>query len=240
MKFLILQHLAIEGPALIGEMLEQAGHSMQSIELWHQTPQPDALQQVDGLIIMGGPMSADDEHASIGICLSIIRQAMSSNLPILGICLGAQLMAKAAGAGIESSPVRELGWHPVYPTDAANDDPLFGSLAKNGLRVFQWHGETFTLPDSATLLASHPDVPHQAFRLEKGQYGLQFHIEVDMPIIEKWIAAGEREREYLGSSGLAQIRLDAPAYLAAMQAFCRRMIQAWLAVLHTGDSTTVR
>jgi GMP synthase-like glutamine amidotransferase len=112
------------------------------------------------------------------------------------------------------------------------DDPLFRAM-DDGLMVFQWHGETFTLPDAATLLAMHHDVPHQAFRVGSNQYGLQFHIEVDETVIEAWIAAGESECSELGEAGVATIRAQSPGYLPAAHAFCRALVISWLRLCDT-------
>ena len=106
-------------------------------------------------------------------------------------------------------------------------DPLFSPLPEAGLCVFQWHGETFSLPEEGQLLAHHPNVPGQAFRLGSCQYGLQFHVEVDAPKIESWIEAGDSERKQLGIEGLADIR-DHLDRLAPMHAFCTTLMQAWL------------
>ncbi len=229
MNLLVLQHLPIEGPALIGEILEEAGHQLTTIELWHTQPGDHIPDDCDGLIIMGGPQSASDTHLeTIAACLHLVRQAIERQMPMLGICLGAQLMARAAGASIMPSPVRELGWYPVYPVDS-DHDPLFGHLDRRGLYVFQWHGETFSMPETATWLLGHPDVKHQAFRLGRGQYGLQFHIEVDADTIAAWIDAGDSERRHLGEQGLRRLHEDSTRHLEAARNFCRNMITAWIA-----------
>ena len=150
---------------------------------------------------------------------------------MLGICLGAQLIARAAGGSVSSSPLRELGWCPVFPTPASSTDPLFSSLPEAGLSVFQWHGETFSLPDGSSLIATHPDVPSQAFRLGKAQYGVQFHVEVDAPLITQWIANGESERAHLGASGIEELNHATPTHLETMRDFCRQMTHNWLALL---------
>ena len=138
-----------------------------------------------------------------------------------------RLLAQAAGGRITRAPVWELGWFPVFPTPASGADPLFSPLPETGLCVFQWHGETFSLPDRGQLLAHHPNVPSQAFRLGSCQYGLQFHMEIDAPKIESWIEAGDSERRQLGREGIAAIR-DNIGRLAPMHAFCASLMQAWL------------
>jgi GMP synthase (glutamine-hydrolysing) len=231
MNFLVLQHLRIEPTAIIGKIIEEAGHHIELVRMDRDESVPQSLSGFDGVVVMGGPMSANDTHLSfVTDEIELLKEAIKIDLPVLGICLGAQLLARAAGAEIVTSPVRELGWYPLQRTRDSADDPIFQALDDDGLMVFQWHGETFTLPDSATLVATHTDVPQQAFRIGSSQYGLQFHIEVDRPIIESWIEAGESERTALGEAGIAAIRAQSPDYIPAAHAFCRQMIMAWLAL----------
>ncbi len=230
-RFLVLQHLDIEPPLLIGDTLEQLGGCL-SVARPDQGEALPAVSDVDGVIIMGGPQSANDNSDYIQAELVWLKDAIATGMPMLGVCLGAQLMAKAAGAEIVAAPVRELGWFPVYRTAYSDEDPLFGSMP-DGMRVFQWHGETFTRIDAMQLVATHPDVPAQAFRLGCGQYGLQFHVEINAAIIDQWIASGESEREHLGIDGIRQLHSDTPLHLEAMQQFCRQMVQHWLGVIRS-------
>lgn len=225
MHFLVIQHLDIEPPALIGEVIRAAGHNLTTIHLDQGEQLPASLADFNGCIIMGGPQSANDQSAYIQAELAWVKEAIAAELPMLGICLGAQIMARSAGADITPSPARELGWFPVYHT--VESDPLFAAMPE-GMAVFQWHGETFSLTDAMTLIATHPQVPAQAFRLGKAQYGLQFHVEVSEAIIEMWIAHGESEREALGIEGISLLHRETSLYLAAMQQFCRAMVGNWL------------
>ena len=230
MRFLVLQHLDIEPPAVIADCLLGAGHMLETVHIYQNNTIPDILKGYAGLIIMGGPMSANDGLPFIRQEIALSQQAIAQDMPVLGICLGAQLLAKAAGAEIVPSPERELGWYPLRTTPDGETDALFSSLPAAGLDVFQWHGETFSLPRNATLLASCPKVPNQAFRLGIRQYGLQFHVEVDEAIIGKWITAGDSECQHLGMDGITDLRAATPRYLDAMRTFCRRMTRAWLAL----------
>jgi len=242
MRFLVLQHLEIEPPALIGDCLRKEGHTLETVHIHKRDTIPDDLTGYTGLIVMGGPMSANDVSAnndlpSIKEEINLLRQAIAQDFPVLGICLGAQLLAKAAGAKILPSPERELGWYRLLSTPDGKTDILFSSLPAEGLDVFQWHGETFLLPQGAKLLASCPKVPNQAFRLGSCQYGLQFHVEVDMPIIHKWIDAGENERTHLGKNGIRNILLETPQHLSAMQSFCSVLCRNWLVLSKKGSFT---
>jgi len=227
MHFLVIQHLDIEPPALIGEVFRAAGHNLTTIHLDQGEQLPASLADFNGCIIMGGPQSANDQSSYIRAELAWVKQALAEELPMLGICLGAQIMARAAGAQIIPSPVRELGWFPVYHTVESEGDALFAAMPE-GLAVFQWHGETFSLTDAMKLVASHPQVPAQAFRLGRGQYGLQFHVEVDESIIEAWIAHGESECKTLGIEGISLLHRETSLYLESMQHYCRDMVSSWL------------
>ncbi|GAV19478.1 GMP synthase (glutamine-hydrolysing) [Mariprofundus micogutta] len=232
MNFLILQHLDIEPPALIGESIEAVGHHLTTLNLDQGDALPASDSDYDGLIIMGGPQSANDNSDYIRAELNWINTAISKGTPLLGICLGAQIIAKAAGAEVVDSPVRELGWFPVYHTNEGENDPLFKEMP-DGMAVFQWHGETFSFTDEMTPVVTHPEVPAQAFRLNKAQYGLQFHVEVTEAIIETWIAHGESERNHLGIGGIQLLHKDTALYLETMQQFCRQMVSNWLTEIST-------
>ena len=225
---LILQQLECEPPALLQDIFIEQGWRCHSIMTQTQAL-PRKLDEFSGLVVMGGPQSARDHHLpQIAQQIALLQQAIDRDFPVLGICLGAQLLAHAAGSDILISPLRELGWFPIYPTNHAGDDPLFCTLPANGLNIFQWHGETFNLPADAKLLATSPDVCHQAFRIGSSQYGLQFHIEVNETIIRTWIDMGESERNHLGKEGLESIFANCPQHLPIMYGFCRKLATAWL------------
>jgi len=231
MQTLVLQHLEIEPPALITDIIYKTGHNIDTVRLWLNETVPDELNRWDGIIIMGGPQSANDAlPAYIRDEIALLKEAIKADFPVLGICLGAQLLARAAGATITSSPVRELGWYPVYPTGQATKEPLFRHMDAEQM-VFQWHGETFSLPENASLLATHPDVPNQAFRIGTCQYGLQFHFEVDRTLIRQWVNAGVSERKHLGSRGVQAMMDATDRYLPSMHRFCTQAIHAWLGLI---------
>jgi len=232
LHFLVLQHLDIESPALIADVLKVAGHQLTTLHLYRGDTLPTAMAGIDGVIIMGGPGSANDPTTQMQQELEWVKAAMANGMPMLGVCLGAQVMAKAAGASIIASPVRELGWFPIMRTGEAAHDPLFCSMP-DALPVFQWHGETFTITDAMHLVATNPQVPAQAFRLARVQYGLQFHVEVDASVIASWIAYGASERTALGHEGIALLHKDTARYLDAMRDYCQRLVRVWLEDMET-------
>ncbi len=144
-----------------------------------------------GLIVLGGPMSAAQtaQYPFLADEVRSLRRMMALNKPVLGICLGAQLMARALGARTYRNHVKEIGWHDVELLPAAQNDPLFSGIP-NPMPVFQWHGDTFDLPLGVEHLARSPLCEHQAFRFGNA-WAVQFHAEITAEIIEQWLTAEE-------------------------------------------------
>jgi len=228
---LILQQVEHEPAALIEEALNDAG--IETVTMMTQIDAvPVALRNYSGLVIMGGFMSGNDTHLEyISKQIQLLEWCIKWNFPVLGICLGAQLLARAAGADIYQAPIKEIGWFPLHPTFMVHEDPLFKDLLATGIHVLQWHGETYSLPYEARLLATCPDVLGQAFRLGSCQYGLQFHTEITMELIEEWIDKGEAEKEFLGEDGISQLLYRSAIYLPVARAYCRTMVNAWARML---------
>ncbi len=182
----VIRHVPFEGLGLIEPVL----HSHDLAIRWHEIGDAlteDQLCASDALILMGGPMSVNDPDPWVAAELDLILRAMGRGIPILGVCLGAQLIAKALGARVYRNPVKEIGWFQTYWTEAGRRDPVFGDLA-DGINIFQWHGETFDVPRGAEWLAYTKTCTHQAFRAGQNVYGIQFHPEVTPEIIEDWVA----------------------------------------------------
>src|SRR5262249_26269785 len=147
---------------------------------------PRDVSDLQGLVVMGGPMSVNDGNKYPFLLpeIQLIEKVLNEKKPVLGVCLGAQLIAKALGCRVYPNKHRELGWHPIELTKHAAVDPLFGVLPKK-LNVFHWHGETFDLPSGATLLARSKLCENQAFRWGDNAYGLQFHVEVTPTMVSE-------------------------------------------------------
>ncbi|RJQ81293.1 MAG: amidotransferase [Desulfobacteraceae bacterium] len=169
------QHVPFEGLGSIEPWLAAAGFEITSTRFFESAVLPD-LNEIDLLVVMGGPMSVNDEAELPWLVQEkrFIHQAIEAGRPVLGICLGAQLIASAMGAGVYRNPVKEIGWLPIQGL-AANDTAVFSFPATE--KVFHWHGETFDLPAGAVRLAKSAGCENQAFQLGRSVIGLQFHLE---------------------------------------------------------------
>lgn len=170
-----LQHVHFEGLGSIEPWLVSQGYTITCTQLYQSTNFPDPIE-IDLLIIMGGPMSVNDEaeHTWLEPEKLFIKQCIERNIPTLGICLGAQLIADVMGANIYLNPEKEIGWFPVTATDRPHHGTF--SFPQETL-VFHWHGETFNLPDNAVNLAESECCSNQAFQIGDNIIGLQFHLE---------------------------------------------------------------
>ncbi len=174
----VLMHVPFEGPGAIGDIAESRGAHLQTHHLYAGDPLPH-VDAIENLVVMGGPMGAldDTQHPWLADVRDLLTTLIAKGTPVLGVCLGAQLLAAACGARVYCGPHLEIGAGSVTLTDAAATDPLFKVVTGTQLDVFHWHGDTFDLPDGATLLASSDQYPNQAFRIANA-WGLQFHVEL--------------------------------------------------------------
>lgn len=184
----VFQHVAREDLGTFAEVLAAHGFHADYVRLFAGDPFPDDWSTAAALIFLGGPMSANDEsrYTYLAEEKAIIRAALERQMPTLGVCLGAQLLAAAAGSRVFPGVRPEIGWAPVSLTMEGRQDPMLSTLAQPAA-VFHWHGETFDLPHGAMRLAFSALTVNQAFRLGQTAYGLQFHLEVDAPMIESWL-----------------------------------------------------
>lgn len=187
MRVLAFRHGPFEHLGWIGDTLEEHEVGCDYIDLYRASGADLPLANADALILMGGTMSANDDLPYIHRELLAIQQAIAAAKPVLGVCLGAQLIAKALGAKVYKNAVKEIGWAPVTFTAAAQRDPLFRGL-RDSETIFHWHSETFDLPEGAHLLASSEACCNQAFRAGDLVYGLQFHLEASPAMIAQWCA----------------------------------------------------
>lgn len=211
MRVLVLQHHPDEGPGTLGDFLRDQGAELVFSHTWQGDDPPLNPNGFDALVSMGGPMNVYEEnkHPWLKAENRLLTLAARAGLPIMGVCLGAQLIAKALGAGVAGSPQKELGWYEAKLTPSAAADPLCAGLAQV-FPVVQWHGDMFQVPQGGQLLATGAPCPNQAFGWGKA-YGLQFHIEVTPGIIETWFSQEARLKEILASWEAMGAQMDKAA-----------------------------
>jgi len=231
-KVLVLQHIACEPPGVFEDVLHERGATLHRVELDEGESLPPSLAGIDAVVAMGGPMSVndEDEHPWLVGEKTLIAEAVRGGTPFWGSCLGVQLLASSLGAQVVRGPLPEVGVLPVHATPAALVDPVFAGLSWPR-PTLQWHQDTFDLPAGATLLATSPAYPNQAFRVGDVAYGVQFHIEVDGTMADEWarvpayIASAD---EVLGAGGLDRLLTDFRASMAEMQADGRTLFGRWV------------
>jgi GMP synthase (glutamine-hydrolysing) len=179
-KVYVLQHHPAEALGNIAEALEGAALAWQYVRLFDGHPVPANMKGAGGLIVMGGPMSVyqTERYPFLKDEMHLIQSAVEEKRPVLGVCLGGQIVAAALGAKVEKNPRgKEIGWYPVQLTPAAKNDRLFADVPET-IMPFHWHGDHFDLPSGAVALANSDRTPCQAFRYGDNAYAIQFHIEV--------------------------------------------------------------
>jgi GMP synthase-like glutamine amidotransferase len=199
---LIVQHAPHEHPAAVRRALESQG--IQTLWLHpYQGEELPSIDQIAGMISLGGPMSANDEeeHSWIRKECRLLRESVEAGLPTVGICLGAQMMARALGGKVERHDKYELGWFPIQLNETGKSDPILG-IAGDAPMVYHWHGDTFYLPPNAQLLAGSKACPRQAYRVNERVYGFQFHPEADHQLVHEWLAIEGVEEEILDTQKL--------------------------------------
>ncbi len=230
-KILILQHIACEPAGVYEDILVERGAAIHRVEL-------DAAQQLpdwrgfDAVLAMGGPMSVNDDDTLPWLSAEKrwVREAVLAGKPFWGVCLGVQLLAASLGARVFAGERPEVGIMPVYLTAEAQADPVFAGLPRE-LLTFQWHGETFDLPEGAVLLATSPGYPNQAFRWKNKAYGVQFHVEVSPDLVKQWCQVpeyGAALERVLGAGAARKVVGDVLRVKATLHSHARRMFENWL------------
>lgn len=216
-RLLVFQHVPHEILGTLDPLLKDAGFRIRYVNFGRDPGAVPDLDGYDGLIVLGGPMNCDEvtRYRHLATEVGAIRTAVGDGKPVLGICLGAQLLARALGAPVTRNPRKEIGWYDLMPTDEGRQDPLFRHFDEVE-KVFQWHGDTFAIPPGAMHLAHSEACAHQAFRYGANAYGLQFHLEVDEPMIDRWLKTPDNvcELETLkGEIDPAGIAADTPRHM---------------------------
>lgn len=229
-RVLVLQHLSNDGPAYLATWLRRAGIAFDVRDTEAGDAYPESMDGYTALAVLGGEMSANDPLPSLRRAERLIRQAIERGAPVIGHCLGGQLMARALGVRVVDSPAPEVGWQPlgVEPAGAG----WFGSAGRR--RVFQWHYEAFELPPGAVRLAGSAACPNQAFAIGP-HLGMQFHVEVDADKVQRWsLEDSARWQAALAAFPAsvqdgAAMREGIATELAAHQALADRLYARWTA-----------
>ena len=225
----IFRHSVSEGPGYLVDFLNEQQIPWELICIDAGEIVPHRVNAYSGLVFMGGPMSVNDDLPWIPQVLALIRQAIEKDMPVLGHCLGGQLMAKALGAEVTRNPVKEIGWGKVNVSDSDVARIWFGDMLT--FDAFHWHGETFSLPQGASHLLSSKQCTNQAFALGK-HLGLQCHVEMNSSLVQLWCELGYGEISANASSPAVQsavtIQAQMTSKLPQLHAAARRLYKHWI------------
>lgn len=230
---LVLRHEPSVSMGSLPGALAEAGLDARPFDLFKSVPESLPWSEAAGLIVLGGTMSVNDGDRFPFLIaeLDFIRAAVRRQVPMLGICLGAQLLAKSLGAAVYRNARPEIGWYQVELLPAAADDPLFRNRSSRET-VFHWHGDTFDLPAGAVHLARSPLCSHQAFRYGLTAYGLQFHVEMVPDLMELWLREFDAGGDSCAGSGIdpADIHAAAGEAFPAMNSFSQCLLAQFAAM----------
>ncbi|MBT8130440.1 MAG: glutamine amidotransferase [Gammaproteobacteria bacterium] len=223
-----ITHVAFEDLGSFGQILREAGFTVEYLDaatddLDHIKPEDDDL-----LIVLGGPISVNqvDEYPFLETELKLLRERLAADMPTLGVCLGAQLIARALGAEVTPGEHKEIGWAPIQLNDAGSRSVLRHLVGEN-VNVLHWHGETFDIPEDAQYLASSEQYPNQAFSLGK-TLALQFHPEVTARGLEQWFVGHTAEIHQTEGISVQQLREDSARFADTLQARAYLFFTEWL------------
>jgi len=225
---LIFRHIACEGPGYLGDVLGREHIPYKVVSIDQGDPLPTSIANVSGLVFMGGPMSVNDPLPWVEAELALIRSAAETGIPVLGHCLGGQLIAKALGGTIQANPVKEIGWHPVEHVDNACARDWLADLPAR-FDAFHWHGETFTLPAGATPILRSQYCENQAFVLDN-ILALQCHVEMKADMVAEWAGAYAHELAQPSESvqSAEEMTQNLPARIGVLQTAADVLYQRWL------------
>ncbi|MDZ7750580.1 MAG: type 1 glutamine amidotransferase [Gammaproteobacteria bacterium] len=227
---IIFRHIDCEGPGYLGRVLEDRGLPSHMVRVDAGEPVP-RQPRASGLVFMGGPMSVNDDLPWVRDELALIEAAAAAGVPLLGHCLGGQLIARALGAEVTANAVKEIGWHEVYAAASAGDNPWLEGLPER-FPAFHWHGETFGLPANAQHLFASHRCPHQGFALGNTVLALQFHVEMTAELVREWIERYRQELTTAAGSPAVQtpeaMAADLDARIDALHGVADALYGRWL------------
>jgi GMP synthase-like glutamine amidotransferase len=224
----IFRHSPTEGPGYFAAYLEARGIPWRLLGVAEGEPVPGDPREFGGITLMGGPMSVNDDLPWIPRTLALVRAAVAEDVPVLGHCLGGQLMSRALGGAVSRNPVKEIGWGPVRVADNPEARRWFGDVTE--FLSFHWHGETFTIPSGATRIAGSAYCANQAFALGK-HLGMQCHVEMTPDMIRNWAAdSGDEVARAAGPSvqTAAQMEERIEERVRDLNAVAARLYARWV------------
>lgn len=240
-KLLVFQHAPSEPLGVLDPMLRRWGFRIRYANFARDPGLELDLSRYHGLVVLGGPMNVDQAglYPHLNTEIAAIREALRQGVPVLGICLGAQLLAAALGARVRPNRVREIGWYRLQPAPQASQDRLFRHF-DGSQHVFQWHAYTFDLPPGAVHLASTGSCEHQAFRYGERAYGLQFHLEADERLIQRWLNVPAYRAEVEGTFGVEQVLRDTHGHVASALKLSERVFHEFLELFEWRPARALR
>ena len=225
----IFRFLEHEGPGYLGDFLDAQNITWQLVKVDEGEALPASILAYSGMVLMGGPMSVNDNLPWIAPILALIREAKDKDIPLLGHCLGGQLMSKALGAEITKNPSKEIGWGEVLVSQNETAKNWFGNV--ESFNAFHWHGETFALPVGAIHLLASPYCQNQAWSIGK-HLAFQTHIEMSAEMVTKWCEAGADElRESASSIAVQQddaMQQELPLHVFFLQKVAKQVYTQWI------------
>jgi GMP synthase-like glutamine amidotransferase len=220
-----------EGPGHFATFLDANRIPWQLVKLDEGEAVPSSSAPFAGLAFMGGPMSANDELPWTQPVLALMRDAVAREVPVIGHCLGGQMLSRALGGEVTRNPVKEIGWNPVQIVDSPAARDWFGDAVRE-FDTFQWHGDTFSIPPGGERILTGPHCANQAYVVGDRHLGLQCHVEMTPAMIDSWIASGSGEvKENLSSPAVQpveEIRGMMPRRLPGLSRMAERLYERWV------------
>ncbi|MEX2650447.1 MAG: type 1 glutamine amidotransferase [Alphaproteobacteria bacterium] len=228
MRVLVIQNCTASEPGVLGEVLSERGAEIVLNDAERGDMPPASDEALDGLIVLGGPMNAEEDHLfpHLPATAALIRRFHHVGKPLIGVCLGSQLAARAFGKKVHRHGGHERGFRRLEATAAAATDPVIAGLAPDA-HLFEWHEDTFDLPDEAVLLLTGADCRNQAFRVGDATYAFQCHIEVTPDLFAKWSDCSRDTIARLDPDFPDRMAVEMPRHFPGSRDFCRHVAERW-------------
>jgi GMP synthase (glutamine-hydrolysing) len=236
MRILIVENFKSSELGQVGVALEEAGSELEFVKPFIGEALPESPDSYDGIVVFGGEQSAIDDHTHpyLPDLARLMRCFGEADKSVLGICLGSQVLARAYGGENLLGKAHEFGWKQIELTEEGAKDPVLEKVGAT-FSTFQWHGDTFTLPEQAARLASNVATPNQCFRIGRASYGMQLHFEASQKVVEGWNAGFADTMERLSPGWSAGYKHLAETYGPSADATGLAIARAWVATVNAGS-----